>query len=154
MRNKFLFVHLLWISALQNITFTITKLVFFVLFWFDFLNSTYYPKAGSPSLGTEMGHSVEAVGAFYPFLSCYLVKLSGPKLLPTQMLVCNWPSCQNPMTPYQHFLCSVILRTGAIEIAPVKCSISSNLLKSWAIESTPQFTGDLQDFTHITSKGR
>lgn len=151
MRNRFLFVCTssldLSISEYQSYNY------FFVLFWFSKLHiNIYYPKAGTPFLVKEMGHPVEAVGVFYPHLSCYLVKESGPKLLPTEMLVCNWPSCQNPMTPCQRFLHSVILRTGAIEIVPVKCSVSSNLLKSWAIESTPQFPGGLQDFIHITSK--
>lgn len=151
MRNRFLFV------CTSTLDFSITEYQSYNFFFFFFAKlhiNIYYPKAGPLSLETEIGHSVEAVRVFYPFLSCYLVKLSEPELLPTQMLVCNWPSCPNPMTSCQHFLHSVILRTGAIEIAPVKCSVSSNLLKSWAIESIPQFTGGLQDFIHITSKRR
>lgn len=42
------------------------------------------------------------------------------------MLVCNWPSCQNLTSLCQSFLHSVILRTGTIEIAPVRCLVSSS----------------------------
>lgn len=42
------------------------------------------------------------------------------------MLVLNWPGCQHLTALSQRFLCSVILRTGATEIAPVRCSVSSS----------------------------
>lgn len=149
MRNRFLFV------CTSTLDFSITEYdsYNYFLFWFSKLYiNIYYHKAGPPFLATEIGHSVEAVGVFYPFLSCYLVKQSGPELLPTQVLVCNWPSCQNPMTPCQHFLSSVILRTGAIEMVPMKCiSIikPAEVMGNWNHSTIPRRPSD---FVHITSK--